>query len=57
MRIKLMMTHQEIAQMIGTSRETVTRLLGDFKQKKIISIKGSTLLIHNKPALEAMVLL
>lgn len=56
-RIKLMMTHQEIAQMIGTSRETVTRLLGDFKQKKIISIKGSTLLIHNKPALEAMVLL
>lgn len=57
LRIKLLMTHQEIAQMIGTSRETVTRLLGDFKQKKIISIKGSTLMIHNRPALEALVLL
>lgn len=56
-RVKLTMTHQEIAQMIGTSRETVTRLLGDFKQKNIISVKGSTLLIQNRPALEAMVLL
>lgn len=56
-RLKLTMTHQEIAQMIGTSRETVTRLLGDFKEKKIISVKGSTLLIHNLEALKAMVLL
>ncbi|HVT45262.1 MAG TPA: Crp/Fnr family transcriptional regulator [Thermoanaerobaculia bacterium] len=56
-RVKLLMTHQEISQMIGTSRETVTRLFGDLKEKKIISIKGSTLLVHNKPALEALVLL
>lgn len=56
-RIKLTMTHQEIAQMIGTSRETVTRLLGDFKQKNLISVKGSTLIIQNRPALEALVLL
>ncbi|HUO84044.1 MAG TPA: Crp/Fnr family transcriptional regulator [Thermoanaerobaculia bacterium] len=56
-RLKLTMTHQEISQMIGTSRETVTRLFGEFKEKKILSIKGSTLMIHRREALERMVLL
>lgn len=56
-RLKMLMTHQEISQMIGTSRETVTRLFGEFKEKKIISVKGSTLLVHNREALESMVLL
>lgn len=54
-RVKLMMTHEEISQMIGTSRETVTRLLGELKDQKVLSIKGSTLLIHDKSALEALV--
>jgi CRP/FNR family cyclic AMP-dependent transcriptional regulator len=31
-RIKLTLTHEEIAQMIGSSRETVTRLLADFRR-------------------------
>ncbi len=56
-RLKMMMTHQEISQMIGTSRETVTRLFGEFKEKKILSIKGSTLLIQDRDALERLVLL
>jgi CRP/FNR family transcriptional regulator len=56
-RLKLLATHQDIAQMIGTSRETVTRLLGEFKSKKIIAVKGSTLLVLNKAALEALVML
>src|SRR5207244_10356811 len=34
-RLKVLLTHEEIAQMIGTTRETVTRLLSDFKRKKI----------------------
>lgn len=54
LRLKLFLTHEEIAQMIGTSRETVTRLLSDLKKKQIIQIKGSTLLIRNKTALEEM---
>ena len=33
-------THKEIAQMIGTSRETVTRLLKEFKERHLISIEG-----------------
>jgi len=53
--IKLTLTHEEIAQIIGASRETVTRLLGDFKAKQIIYVKGSTLIIRDKPALIAMV--
>jgi CRP/FNR family transcriptional regulator len=53
--VKLTLTHEEIAQLIGTSRETVTRLLGLFKQKQLIQVKGSTLTIRNKPALTAMV--
>jgi CRP/FNR family transcriptional regulator len=50
-RVKLALTHEEIAQMIGTSRETVTRLFADFKKRQIIQTKGSTLIIRNKGAL------
>ena len=51
-RLKLALTHEEIAQMIGTSRETVTRLFADFKKRQIIQTKGSTLVIRNKTALK-----
>lgn len=46
--LKISYTHEELAQMIGTSRETVTRLLKDFKDRHLISIKGSDLVIHDK---------
>jgi CRP/FNR family transcriptional regulator len=54
-RIKVSLTHEEIAQLIGTSRETVTRTLGEFRQKKLAQLRGSTLVILNKPALEHMI--
>ena len=54
-RMKLTLTHEEIAQMIGTSRETVTRLFADFKKRQLIQLKGSTLVIRNRPALENLV--
>jgi CRP/FNR family cyclic AMP-dependent transcriptional regulator len=53
--LKLTLTHEEIAQLIGTSRETVTRLFGEFKSRELIYVKGSTFIIRNKAALEAMV--
>ena len=53
--LKLTLTHEEIAQSIGSSRETVTRLLSDLKKKQIILLKGSTLIIRDQAALEAMV--
>ena len=54
-RVKLALTHEEIAQVIGTSRETVTRLLGAFRKKQMASLRGSTLLIKNKAGLEKLV--
>jgi CRP/FNR family transcriptional regulator len=54
-RLQLLMTHEDISQLIGTSRETVTRLLKEFRQKKILSIKGSSLTVHDRAALEALV--
>jgi CRP/FNR family cyclic AMP-dependent transcriptional regulator len=54
-RLKVLLTHEEIAQMIGTTRETVTRLLSDFKRKKMIDVKGSTLLVIQKEGLEELV--
>ena len=54
-RIKVAFTHEEMAQLIGTSRETVTRLLGEFREKGLAQLRGSTLTITNKPALERLV--
>ncbi|MGI9103055.1 MAG: Crp/Fnr family transcriptional regulator [Terriglobales bacterium] len=54
-RVKLALTHEEIAQVIGTSRETVTRLLASFRKKQMAVLKGSTLMIRNKAALERLV--
>jgi CRP/FNR family transcriptional regulator, cyclic AMP receptor protein len=48
-------THEEIGEMIGTSRETVSRLFSDFKKKQFLELKGSTLIIRNKSALERMI--
>ena len=54
-RLKVLLTHEEIAQMIGTTRETVTRLLSDMKRRKIIDVKGSTVLVQDKNQLANMV--
>jgi CRP/FNR family cyclic AMP-dependent transcriptional regulator len=47
-------THQEMAQMIGSSRETVTRLLSDMKRRELIRLEGSTLVIPDRIALQAI---
>lgn len=54
-RANLGLTHEEIAQIIGTSRETVTRLLAEFRKKKLATLKGAMLLVHNKAGLEQLV--
>jgi CRP/FNR family cyclic AMP-dependent transcriptional regulator len=52
---RLALTHDEIAQMIGTSRETVTRQLAVFRKKQFIEKNGSTLVVRNRGALESLV--
>jgi len=54
LRVPAEFTHEEMAQMIGSSRETVTRLLSDMRRKELIRIEGSTLVIPNRVALQAI---
>jgi len=53
-RLHSSMTHEEMAQRIGASRETVTRLLSDLKRKQLIRLDGPTLVIRDRTALEAL---
>ena len=50
----LPMTHEEMAQRIGASRETVTRLLTTLRRKRLIRLDGPRLVIRNRTALEAL---
>jgi len=54
-RVQVLLTHEEIAQMIGTTRETVTRLLSDFKRKKMLQVKGSNFFVLAKEQMQQMV--
>ena len=48
------MTHEEMAQRIGASRETVTRLLSRLRRKKLIRLDGPRLIIRDRSGLEAL---
>jgi CRP/FNR family transcriptional regulator len=52
---QLALTHEEIGQLVGTSRETITRTLAEFRRKDIAHLKGAILTIHNRSALERLV--
>ncbi len=45
--IDLKLSHQAIAEAIGSTRVTVTRLLGDLRQEKMISINKKKITVHN----------
>jgi len=42
-----------MAQRIGAYRENVTRLRSEPRKKDLIRLEGTTLVIKNRPALEA----
>jgi CRP/FNR family cyclic AMP-dependent transcriptional regulator len=46
------LTQEEIGEFIGSSRETVTRTFTDFKNRHLVAVKGSTLTIPNRTALQ-----
>ncbi len=53
--LKNFFTHEEIAEMIGTSRETVTRALKYFREQELVTLKGSDLFIHDRKRLKAFI--
>mgnify|MGYP006266902675 CR=1 FL=1 len=50
-RIDLKLSHQAIAEAIGSTRVTVTRLLGELRQEEMISIHKKKITVHNPVAL------
>ena len=54
LRATLTLTHKEIGEMIGASRETVTRLFAHFKREGLIEVHGSSVIVMNKANLEKM---
>lgn len=53
--LKNQFTHEEMAEMIGTSRETVTRALRNLRESGLITLKGSDLYIHDRQRLRAAI--
>jgi len=50
-RFRFSLTHEEIGEFIGASRETVTRTLSTFKHRRLVTCQGATLTIPNRTAL------
>jgi CRP/FNR family transcriptional regulator, cyclic AMP receptor protein len=50
-QFRLSMTHEELGEFIGASRETVTRTLNNFKHRRLVNLKGSMITIPNRDAL------
>jgi CRP/FNR family transcriptional regulator, cyclic AMP receptor protein len=50
--IEKRLTHQTIAQMIGASRETVSRAMKDFQEANWVSIERRRITLADRPALE-----
>ena len=55
MRFTMALTHEELANMAGTSRETVTRLLNQFERDDLIVRHGSSIIIQHAHEMERLV--
>jgi CRP/FNR family cyclic AMP-dependent transcriptional regulator len=52
--ITMALTHEELASMTATTRETITRTLGRFRKEKLISIRGVALTLLQPSALQQL---
>ena len=55
LRFTMALTHEDLASLASTSRETVTRLLGRFQKEKLIQIRGTTIIVLNAAKLETLI--
>jgi DNA-binding response OmpR family regulator len=51
---QMAISREDVANMSGTSTETAIRTLSDFKEEKLVDIKGSTITLLNAEKLERM---
>ncbi len=54
LRVTLTLRHYEIGEMIGASRETVSRVFAQLKREGLIEVHGSSVFIMNKADLEKL---
>jgi len=54
MRFTMALTHEELANLVGSSRETITRMLGRFRKEKLIDVRGASILILAPERLEQL---
>jgi CRP/FNR family cyclic AMP-dependent transcriptional regulator len=52
--VELASTHEELSQVVGTSRETVTRVLARLRRSGLIEVHGSALVLRDVAALRRM---
>jgi len=52
-QIKMALTHEQIAECVGSTRETITRTLSEFKNRHLVTLKGTTVTIPSRSALQA----
>jgi CRP/FNR family transcriptional regulator, cyclic AMP receptor protein len=53
-RFRVTLTHEEISQFVGSTRETMSRILGGFRDKKWITMNGSIWTINNESAIRRL---
>jgi CRP/FNR family transcriptional regulator len=53
-RMCVPLTHEQIAECVGSTRETVTRTLSELKNKRLVTLRGTTMLIPDRDALAAV---
>jgi CRP/FNR family cyclic AMP-dependent transcriptional regulator len=53
-KIHMSLRHEDLASMLGSSRESITRVLNGFRRNGVISIEGAAMTILSKEALEVL---
>lgn len=53
-RISVPLTHEQIAECVGSTRETITRILSEFRNRRLVALRGATIVIPNRSALAAI---
>ncbi|MBI3261777.1 MAG: Crp/Fnr family transcriptional regulator [Acidobacteria bacterium] len=53
-RFSLPLTHEEVGELIGSSRETVARLFAQFRRQNLIQVRGRFVTVPDRRRLEAM---